>query len=83
MCMCRCFSWQGTRDELADADLLAAVVNCLSDRASLQLFAQADHSFHVPARSGRTDAEVRREMLDRLAAWIGTLTEEHGRAHES
>jgi predicted alpha/beta-hydrolase family hydrolase len=72
---------QGAHDELADADLLASVVDCLSDRASLQLFAHADHSFHVPARSGRTDVEVRREMLDRLAAWIDRLTEENGRPH--
>jgi uncharacterized protein len=33
------------------------------------LFHDADHSFHVPARSGRNDAEVRREMLDTLAGW--------------
>jgi len=66
---------QGARDKLADVDLLASIVDCLSERASLQLFAQADHSFHVPARSGRTDGEVRREMLDSLVAWIGTLIE--------
>jgi len=34
------------------------------------LFQDADHSFHVPARSGRTDAEVKSEMLDELAAWL-------------
>ena len=32
--------------------------------------AALDHAFHVPARSGRTDAQVRSEMLDALAAWI-------------
>ena len=33
----------------------------------------ADHSFHVPARTGRTDAEVRAEMLDALAGWVGRV----------
>jgi hypothetical protein len=36
----------------------------------LKVFADADHSFHVPARSGRKDAEVRDEMIAALAGWI-------------
>jgi hypothetical protein len=36
----------------------------------LRLVPDADHSFRVPARAGRTDADVQREMLDALAAWI-------------
>src|ERR1700716_3776185 len=55
---------QGTRDELADLALLKPVVDRLGDRATLELFEGADHSFHVPARTGRKDAEVRSEMLD-------------------
>ena len=64
---------QGARDELADAELLASVTKRLGGRASLHLFADADHSFHVPARTGRKDAEVRSEMLNTLVAWIGTV----------
>jgi predicted alpha/beta-hydrolase family hydrolase len=60
---------QGTRDALADLALLAPVTQRLGTRASLRLLQDADHSFHVPARSGRKDADVRREMLDALAAW--------------
>ena len=60
---------QGTRDALADLTLLAPVTQRLGQRASLRLANDADHSFHVPARSGRKDADVRREMLDALAAW--------------
>ena len=60
---------QGTRDALADLTLLAPVTQRLGQRASLRLVNDADHSFHVPARSGRKDADVRREMLDALAAW--------------
>jgi predicted alpha/beta-hydrolase family hydrolase len=60
---------QGTRDALADLALLTPVTQRLGKRASLRLLQDADHSFHVPARSGRKDADVRREMLDALAAW--------------
>ena len=60
---------QGTRDALADRKLLAPLTQRLGVRASLRLLQDADHSFHVPARTGRKDADVRREMLDALAAW--------------
>jgi predicted alpha/beta-hydrolase family hydrolase len=61
---------QGTRDKLAELDLLEPLCQSLGARAALKLFADADHSFHVPARSGRSDAEVFGEMLDALAAFI-------------
>jgi uncharacterized protein len=61
---------QGTRDELASLELLEPLVARLGHRARLQLFEEADHSFHVPARSGRKDAEVRAEMLDIMAEWM-------------
>lgn len=61
---------QGTNDALADMPLLDSVVAGLGDRAALHTFDAADHVFHVPTRSGRNDADVRREMLDVLADWI-------------
>jgi uncharacterized protein len=61
---------QGTRDELATVDELAPVIAALGERATLRLFDDADHSFHVPRRSGRSDAQVLDEMLDALAAWV-------------
>lgn len=64
---------QGTRDELASLELLQPVVNRLQALATLQLFADADHSFHVPARSGRKDSQVMAELLDALAKWIGSV----------
>lgn len=64
---------QGTRDALADTKLLKGVVKRLGARASLQLYDDADHSFHVPARSGRKDADVRREMLDAFAEWTRSV----------
>jgi predicted alpha/beta-hydrolase family hydrolase len=61
---------QGTRDALAELDQLEPVVKGLSARATLKLFDEADHSFHVPAKSGRKDTEVMSELLDTMAAWI-------------
>ena len=62
---------QGTRDELADLPLVQKIAGQLGARANLKLFTDADHSFHVPARSGRKDHEVQHELLDELVAWIG------------
>ena len=64
---------QGTRDALADVHLMEKLANQLGPRATLKLLSDADHSFHVPARSGRKDVEVRAEPLDALAAWIETV----------
>jgi len=61
---------QGTRDELAHLPLLEALVARLGPRATLALLADADHSFHVPARTGRKDPEVRAAAADALARWI-------------
>ncbi len=61
---------QGTRDELADLGLVKRVTEQLGARATLRLFADADHSFHVPARTGRKDSEIRAEMAQALSAWI-------------
>lgn len=63
---------QGTRDNLADAKLMQSLVARLGERASLKLLPDADHSFHVPARTGRTDSDIHAEMLDALVAWIQT-----------
>jgi predicted alpha/beta-hydrolase family hydrolase len=61
---------QGTRDELAELSLLQPLVTRLGARASLHALADADHSFHVPAKSGRKDPQVLAEALDAFAAWI-------------
>jgi uncharacterized protein len=64
---------QGTRDTLAALDELEPLCHALGSRTTLKLFADADHSFHVPARTGRKDADVREEMLDTLAGWIDSV----------
>jgi hypothetical protein len=60
---------QGTRDALAELAELEPLCASLGHLANLKLFKDADHSFHVPAKSGRNDAQVRNEMLDAFAAW--------------
>src|SRR5262249_13581677 len=61
---------QGSNDDLAHLDLLKHVVKSLGKRATVKLLDGADHSFHVPAKSGRKDADVRAEALDTMLAWI-------------
>ena len=63
----------GTRDALADTNLLRPMVAGLGPLAALHEVAGADHGFHVPARSGRTDADVLAEVLDTMAAWARNL----------
>jgi len=65
---------QGTCDDFADLAYLKPQVERLGARATLTLFGEADHSFHVPVKSARTDAQVMTEMLDGLAVWIETVT---------
>jgi len=61
---------QGTCDDFANLQLIEPLCKELGTRATLKLFQEADHSFHVPARTGRKDSEVRAELLDALADWI-------------
>jgi predicted alpha/beta-hydrolase family hydrolase len=61
---------QGTRDELAELSLLRNLAVKLGARASLKLFDDADHSFHVPARTGKKDPQIRAEMADAMAEWM-------------
>jgi len=61
---------QGSKDEFAKTSLLQATVKSLGKRAKLHLVEHADHSFHVPAKSGRKDPEVLDEILDVAAKWI-------------
>ena len=63
---------QGTRDGLADLDLLRPVIDELGQRATLHVVEGGDHSFEVLKRSGRTNDEVMAEIGDAVAGWVGT-----------
>lgn len=69
---------QGTRDEFADLDLLQPLLERVGKRATLRLFPQADHSFRVPARAGRSKAEILAELVEALAAWIDRIAADPG-----
>jgi predicted alpha/beta-hydrolase family hydrolase len=64
---------QGTRDTLAELTLIEPVVASLGPPATLHLVKEADHSFHVLARSGRNDREVMNEILDAFAGWTEAI----------
>ena len=65
---------QGTRDALADIALMRKLAKALGKRATLFAIEDGDHSFYVPARTGRKDADVRGELLDALAGWVEALS---------
>jgi uncharacterized protein len=65
---------QGTRDKLAELDLLKPVIDRLGAVATPQWIEGADHSFHVPARTGRSDREAMTEILDSVVAWISKIS---------
>ena len=64
---------QGTRDTLANLELLRPVVRRLGKRATLHIVEGGDHSFHVLKRSGRTDQQVLEELGDTVRDWAAQL----------
>jgi predicted alpha/beta-hydrolase family hydrolase len=60
---------QGTRDDLADLELMNALATRLGARTTLHVVEGADHSFEVLKRSGRSHLEVLEELADRIAEW--------------
>jgi predicted alpha/beta-hydrolase family hydrolase len=69
---------QGTRDALADIDLIHALIARLGSRAMLHAINDADHSFRLPARAGRTASEVTVELAGQIADWTHTLNKTRG-----
>ena len=65
---------QGTRDALAELEPARTRGQAVwVHLATLHLVKEADHSFHVLARSGRNDREVMDEVLDTFAAWVDAI----------
>jgi predicted alpha/beta-hydrolase family hydrolase len=61
---------QGSNDAFAQLDLLKRIVTGLKGRAELELIGDADHAFHVPARTGRKDPEVLAAALAAASDWM-------------
>lgn len=64
---------QGTRDKLANLDLLTPLLADVEPRPTLHVVQGADHGFHVLKRSGRTDEDVLDELCDTFVEWVGPL----------
>jgi uncharacterized protein len=62
---------QGSRDSLADLTLLRPVLTHLGERATLRVFEDADHGFHVRKKSGTTDEQVLDALADAITEWPG------------
>ena len=63
----------GTRDALAELDLLQPVVERLGSRATLHLLDTADHSFKTLKRTRRTAEDVFDEMAHIVKDWVSAL----------
>ena len=64
---------QGTRDSLADIELIGGVCDSLGERATLEIVESGDHSFKVLKRSGRTHEEVMAQLHDTITTWVDGL----------
>lgn len=64
---------QGTRDKLANLELLQPLLGHVSPPPTLHVEEGADHGFHVLKRSGRTDEEVLTSLCDQFASWVGEV----------
>jgi len=60
---------QGTRDDLADLDLLRPIVSKIGNLATMHVVEGGDHSFKVLKRSGRTQESVMNEVADAISRW--------------
>jgi predicted alpha/beta-hydrolase family hydrolase len=65
---------QGTRDRLAELELLRPICLGLGPRATLRVIDSADHSFRVPRSSDRSDGEVLREIAESVQGWAARLS---------
>ena len=66
-----CFN--GTRDTFCDPALMKATLKKLKANWTMHWLEAADHGFHVPKKSGRTDSDVLSEVATAAARWLDTL----------
>ena len=64
-----CFN--GTRDPFCTPSLMEQVLKRVTTPWEMHWVEGADHSFHVPKSSGRTDAEVLEEIGNSVQSWVG------------
>jgi predicted alpha/beta-hydrolase family hydrolase len=64
---------QGTRDKLGELSLLRPLCDSLGPGTTLHILEEADHSFHVPKRTGKSDADIRNELARTVSSWASSL----------
>lgn len=65
---------QGGRDKLANQELIEEVADGLTN-ATMQMYPEGDHSFHVLKRSGTTDEELLKQLANDTTAWLKKIAE--------
>jgi predicted alpha/beta-hydrolase family hydrolase len=71
-----CFN--GTRDSMCTRQLMEQVLQRVSAPWEMHWLEGADHGFHVLKRSGRTDADVLKEVGATTEAWVAALVSNRG-----
>lgn len=66
-------AFSGTRDALCQRPLMEAALKTVTTKWEMRWVEGADHGFHVPKSSGRTDAEVLVEIANFAEAWVERL----------
>lgn len=64
---------QGTRDDLADLDRMRVVCKSLEPLSTLHVLEDADHSFNVLKRTGRTQEEIQCDLASAVDTWTRRL----------
>jgi predicted alpha/beta-hydrolase family hydrolase len=60
----------GTRDPFCERQSMDTVLSGLGANWRMHWLDDADHSFHVPKRSGRTGKDVLSEVADEVMTWL-------------
>jgi len=66
-----CFN--GTRDSLCRQDLMEGVLRRLGPTWNMHWLEAADHGFHVPKSSGRSDPDVLTEIAEVSRSWLSMI----------
>jgi hypothetical protein len=64
---------QGARDRHCDIDTLRQTLTRVGTPTTLQIVKEADHQFKVLKKSGRTDEEIRVELVACVSSWVQKL----------
>jgi predicted alpha/beta-hydrolase family hydrolase len=64
---------QGTRDRQCEIPVLRKTLLRVGAPTALHVVEEADQSFKVPRKTGRSDVDVHREIFGTLDTWIGRV----------